>query len=108
MSNTITVRQGETLQIPVTIDDITAQTVQFKAWKENTVIIDETENFVVNGSQAEATIELVITDDADTYEYILIVTYSDGVIEKLPDVSECDGEDCGTPDFIICEAEPEA
>ena len=107
MSDTITVRVGETLQVPIIIDDVSADTVNFKAWNDDGVIIDETENFVVVGTNAEATISLIVTDPAGTYNYLLTVTYSDGVVEKLPDLTDCEG-DCETPELIICEAEPEA
>ena len=38
----ISVRQGETFQLPVTVDDETAVTVNLKVWG-GTTIIDETE-----------------------------------------------------------------
>lgn len=106
MSKNLTVRIGENLQIPVQIDDISATTVQFKAWDSNdNIVINEIESFTINGSIAEATINVLVTGPEGTYSYLLIVTYSDGVIEKLPDLSECD-EECGLPELVICEADP--
>lgn len=102
----ITIRQGETLQIPVTINDNSASTVRFVvADSEGAIILDITENFTVTENKATATIS---TDDTlietGTYPYQLVVTYSDGVVDILPDPNECSGEDCELPNLIVCES----
>lgn len=98
----ISVRQRETFQLPVEIDDDTAQTVQLLVWDDTSTIIDETENIVAG----EATINAgIITDAVGLYKYSVTITYSDGVVDILPDVNEC--TDCDFPVFEICEGNPE-
>ena len=99
------VRQGETFQLPIENDDLSASTVQFIAWNDGGRIIDEIENFTVNGSKTQATITTIANDPLGIYNYLIIITYSDGSIDKLPDPDECDG-DCELPELIICGAEP--
>jgi len=100
----ITVRQGETLQIPVTIDDSTATTATLSVWDdEGVVIIEETGTFVDNETTIDAG---VITQDVGEYNYGLQIEYSDGEIDSLPDSAGCDG-DCEFPVFEICEGIPE-
>lgn len=103
--NKMYVRQGETFQLPIENDDLSATTVQFVAWNDDGRIIDEIENFIITGDKTVATISKVVNDPLGTYNYLIIVTYSDGNIDKLPDPDECDG-DCELPELIICEAEP--
>lgn len=101
----ITIRQGETLQIPIVADDTSAVSVQFQVAQEGIIYIDETEAFTIVDDKAEATIETNDTNLATgEYEYMLTITYSDGVVDKLPDVDSCDG-DCALPKFIVCEGE---
>lgn len=103
----ISLRQGATLQLPIICDDVTAVDVRFKAFKENTIYIDELENFATVDGKRQATI---FTNDTnipiDSYDYMLIINYSDGVIDKLPDPDECDG-DCEFPQLIICDGGPD-
>ena len=102
----ITIRQGETLQIPVTINDTSAETVRFVVADENgAIVIDITENFTVADNKATATIltnETLI--ETGEYSYQLVVTYSDDVVDILPDASECQGDDCELPKLIVCES----
>lgn len=92
----ISVRQGETFQLPITADDDTAVSVNFKVWGDTT-IIDETANFV----DGQATIDAgTITQDVGDYSWLITTTYSDGFVEILPD-NDCKG--CDAPKFIICE-----
>lgn len=99
----ITIRQGETLQIPIVDDDTSAVSVQFQVVQDGVIYIDETENFVIVDNQAQATIETNDTNlDTGVYHYMFTVTYSDGVVKKLPSPDEgCNG-DCELPDFIVC------
>lgn len=101
----ITIRQGETLQIPVTINDTSAETVRFVVANEGVIILDITEPFTVGEGKATATIS---TDDTlietGEYPYQLVVTYTDGVVDILPDPNECSGDDCELPKLIICES----
>lgn len=102
----ITIRQGETLQVPVTINDDSAVTVRFVvADSDDVIVIDITENFTTEDGKASATI---MTDDTlietGEYNYQLVITYSDGVIDILPDPDGCIGGDCELPKFIVCES----
>ena len=83
--STISVRQGSVFQLPITIDDETALTVNFSAWLDDTVVIDETENFV-NG---EATITATADLDIGQYKYLLTITFH-GLIDVLPN-DDCEG-----------------
>jgi hypothetical protein len=99
----ISIRQGETLELTVTIDDLTASTVQLIVENDDGIIINETENFSTVSGKRVALIETNNTDhDLGEYEYMLVVTYSDGVIEKLPDVADC--EECSLPTLTICKS----
>lgn len=96
----ITIRQGETLQIPIEADDLSAISVQFQVALDGVIYIDVTENFV----EGKATI---FTNDTllaiGEYEYMLTITYADGVIDKLPDPEECQTGDCELPKLIVCQ-----
>lgn len=101
----ITIRQGETLEITITADDDTADTVQLLVQDpaDDSIIINETESFTTVDGVTSAVIR---TDDtnhtAGDYQYMLTITYTDGFIEKLPDAN-CD-EECTLPTLRICEA----
>lgn len=96
--NEISIRQGETLQLPIKADDDSAISVTFQVAKNGTIFIDETENF----SNGKATI---ITNDTNhaigEYEYMLTVEYPDAT-DKLPDPEACEDGECDLPKFIIC------
>lgn len=100
----ISIRQGETLELAITADDLTADTVQLIVEStDEGIIINETENFSTSGGKRVATISTNDTDHAlGEYEYMLIVVYSDGTIEKLPDVAEC--VECDLPTLTICKS----
>lgn len=99
------IRQGETLEITVTSDELNATSVRFVARKgDATPIIDETELFTTVDGERVATISTNDTNHAvDEYEYMLTITYDDGFVDKLPDASQCD-DDCDLPILAICEA----
>lgn len=102
----ITIRQGETLQIPITINDTSAESVRFVASSDTEgVVIDLTQQFEIVDGKATATIftnnTLIETGE---YSYMLVVTYADDVVDILPDASECQGDDCELPKLIVCES----
>lgn len=98
----LTIRQGETLQIPIESSDVSAETVQFQAAKDGVIYIDETAQFV-NG---KATIWTNNTDiQIGVYEWMLTVTYSDGLIDKLPDQNDCEEDDCKLPTLTVCKGD---
>lgn len=100
----LSIRQGETLEISFTVDDLTAETIQLLvANADGDIVINETENFSTVDGKRVATIS---TNDTNltpgNYEYMLVVEYTGGIISKLPDVSEC--EECSLPILKVCEA----
>ena len=97
--DTITIRQGETLQIPIEADDSTAVSVQFQVVKDGIIYLDVLENFV-DGKATIFTNDTLL--EIGTYEYIITVTYEDGVVDILPDPDECEGDDCDFPEFVVC------
>lgn len=103
----ISIRQGETLQIPVVADDITATTVRFIATQEGVIVYDITEPFTVADTKANATI---ITNDTyieiGEYEYMLVVEYSDGTVDILPDTEHCTDDNCELPKLVVCKGIP--
>lgn len=98
--NNITVRRGESLQLPITIDDESAVNVTLQIIKDDTEVVRITEYFV--DKNATIFIEEVIIP-VDEYKYMLTVVYSDGVIDKLPDISDCHDSGCDLPNLIVCE-----
>jgi len=100
----ISIRQGETLILSTTNDDLTADTLQLLvADSDGNILINETANFTTTNGVRGAEITTNDTDlDVGEYEYMLVVTYADGTIEKLPDVSDC--EDCSLPTLTVCKA----
>ncbi len=100
------IRQGETLTLNLTSDDITADTVRIVVKKPNeNAIIDEIASFsTIDGKR----IAVISTSDTnkpvDTYQYMLTITYADGSVKKLPDASNCEEGDCDLPELTICEA----
>lgn len=101
----ISIRQGETLILNVTIDDLTADTVQLLVSNSNDeVVIDETDSFATEDGERVAQL---LSNDTDLplgdYTYMLKITYSDGTIEIMPEAYECE-DDCELPTLTICEA----
>lgn len=103
--DTITIRQGETLELEITADDNSADTVQLTvADQDGNVIISEIESFMTIGNKRIAVIRTDNTSHpVGEYKYMLTIVYADGFIEKLPDNSSCD-DDCELPEFVICES----
>lgn len=97
----ISVRQGETFQLPVEIDYTTAQTVQLLVWNDTATIINETEPF----NDGKATLDAgVIGSDVGLYSYSVTITYSGSEVDILPDITDC--TECDFPEFEICEGNP--
>lgn len=98
------VKQGETYQLPVTIDDDSALTATLNVWDDNSTIITVTDNFV----DGEVTLDAgIITQPTGDYSYSVTIEYSDGTIDILPDSKECDEEECEFPTLTICPGTPE-
>lgn len=94
----ISVRIGETFQLPARTNDTSATTITLKVWSDAAVVLDVTENF----AGGEATIDAgIIALPVGIYKYLLTITYSDGAIDKLPDAEECSGK-CEVPEFEVC------
>jgi hypothetical protein len=103
--DTITLRQGETLELSVTADDLTAITLQLLvADEDDSIVIDVTENFTTVDGKRIATIQTNDTNlPVGDYQYMLKLTYPDDVIEMLPDTASCD-DDCSLPVLSICKS----
>lgn len=100
------IRQGETLPLTITSDDITADTIRIVVKKENeNAIIDEIANFSTIDGKRIATFSITDTNHpTGEYLYMLTIVYADGTVKKLPDASNCEEGDCDLPKLTICEA----
>ena len=94
-------RRLETMQLPVSADDTSAQTVRLVVTKSGTTYIDQTKTFV-NGEATLLVPQLNIP--IGVYEYTLTITYSDGVTDILPDTTDCESGDCTLPKFTVCQS----
>lgn len=100
----LSIRQGETLSLTITVDDSTADTLRFLAENDDGDSIDETVNFADVDGVRTAVVETNDTNiPTGDYEYMLTITYDGGIVEKLPD-SDCESDDCTLPTLTICEA----
>lgn len=101
----ITIRQGETLQVGFSADDLSAQTVRLVAVDEGgQVVVDELASFSTVDGKRVASISTENTLLAvGEYEYMITIEYQDGTLEKLPDADLCEG-DCELPKLIVCKA----
>ena len=97
--DTIKIRQGETLQIPIEADDSTAVSVQFQVVKDGIIYLDVLEQFV-DGLATIFTNDTIL--EIGDYEYIITITYEDGVVDILPDPANCGDGDCDFPTFTVC------
>jgi len=100
--DTITFRQGETVPLPIEIDDDQAVQAIFTVTdSDDVVILQITEPFVDN----VANIELSSTQTllpVGTYNWQITIDYGDDKFVKLPDNTDC--EECGLPELIVCAA----
>jgi hypothetical protein len=106
MADNISIRQGETLELNIIIDDPHAVEVKLLVGDDDGTIIESVGMFATIDGETSATITVPAAQtnqDVGEYEYMLMITYDDGVIEKLPDGDCCD-EDCGLPTFSICKS----
>lgn len=105
------IRQGETLVLSSTNNDLTAQTLQLIVENQDgTIVINQSADFTttngVRGAEitvdAAVTYALPVTDSTHSYKYMLKITYADGTVEIQPNVEDC--EDCDLPELKICES----
>lgn len=102
----LSVRAGASLPLKIQIDDNGAETAQ--------LIVKKTQDAATTDIYKEAPfvdgvadITLSPTDtniDEGTYLYQINVLFDDGNIEKYPDTSDCEGEECGFANLTICES----
>lgn len=96
----ISVRQGETVKIPVTIEDSTAVSVEMVIVDGDTAVKTVTATFVDD----TALLDLgIITLPVKSYTYGFKITYTDGVVDILPDT---DCQECEYPTFEVCKGLP--
>lgn len=98
----ISIRYGETLNVPITVDDDSAVSATFYVGKPG-----ETPSITASTALVERSGEFDITD-TDTriplgeYYYQITVTTSDGKVDKYPKPEDC--EEHGLPKFTVHEA----
>lgn len=97
-------RRGETLPIIWEIDETGADTATITISDGDTIILTKTVPF--NGLTADLTLSASETDIlVKKYEYMVTLVYTDGTVEKYPDVSGCSS--CSLPVFEVCKANDE-
>lgn len=99
------IREGATFQITIKDTDITAATATMTISNSNDEILEQpTATFSLIDGKAISTITLNTENLAiGEYDYMYTITYNDGYIMKLPDISGCNGG-CKLPKFIVCNA----
>lgn len=95
----ITIGQGETIRLSVTVEEDGAATAEFIAHNGSVNVLEYSANF--DGLSAD----LSSTDTVipiGSYDYYIKITWDDGTVDYLPDFSNCEG-DCVFPQLIVCE-----
>lgn len=99
---TIKVRYGESFDLKLESDDVTAQTVTLFVGKEGALPkITVPANFVSGIAFLEGTPDSTKIPLGE-YKYQLTVTFSDGKVRKYPTAEDCEVD--GLPDFVVLEA----
>lgn len=99
------VREGATFEETFTDTDVTASTLTLTISNTGgTILFEKTENYVVEGEEAIATISFEVDLPVETYQYMYTITYDDGFVVKLPDPEGCEDESCDLPLFVVCNA----
>jgi len=94
------VRQGASLPLSVEAQDATTATITLVG-TDTATIISKSAGFA--DGVADVSLEPDDTLVEDVYDYMITVTYDNGVVAKFPD-ADCDGDDCSFPTVTICEA----
>lgn len=109
--DSITIRYGETVTLPLDTGDTTAVSASIYVGKPGQQYIIKQEIDLTLGMGT-----FVLTPDAASpestrvplgeYSYQINVSYPDGVVEKYPsaDYDDCDNCEGGFPSFVVCEA----
>lgn len=98
-----TYREGETIEFTLSDTDLLAQTAKLTISKAGAVALTESANYTTVDGKRVVTIRADNDLPKDVYDYMFTVTYSDGFIAKLPEISNCKG-DCKLPTLTICDA----
>lgn len=99
----ITTRWGETLPITWENDEEGAETATITITEKETgtLVFTKTVDFV--GLVADLTLTADETQmEVGKYDYMITLDYTDGTVEKYPDVNQC--SDCDLPTFEVCVA----
>jgi hypothetical protein len=98
----LSVRKQATLPLTLIIDDGDDAISAKITISKDDVIYREVVAAVAT-SQADLTLDTSDTDlPLGIYDYMITITYTGGVVEKLPETDGCD--DCELPTLEICEA----
>lgn len=102
----ISIRYGESVTLPINVDDDTAVEATLYVGLPGQLPI-LTKTIVITDS--EGVFELSTTDTAiplGTYKYQINVEDGDGNISKYPEPDDCDScnDEDGFPDFVVFEA----
>ena len=95
-------REGETLQLGF-VGDEDAETVTIivkTSASAPTTSIIETDNFI----DGEAFIDTPVDINEGDYIYQVTYVYEDGTVEKYPDATGCEDDQCDFPAFTVCPA----
>lgn len=105
--DTLSVRREASLPLTITSDDLTANTVTLtvKASVDDiSPLFTKTVSFNDSGV-ADLTLTPTDTDvPVGEYIYMLTVVYDDASVDKFPDTSNCEDDECTFPEFIVCGA----
>lgn len=95
----ITIGQGETIRLEVVVDEEGADTARFVAFNGNNIVLEYTVNFDGMTADLSSTDTIIPVGE---YDYLIEVTWEDGTVDYLPDLSDCNG-DCEFPKLIVCD-----
>lgn len=102
--DTISIRYGESLVLPLDAgneDAVSAAMFIGQAGEAYTLTKS------ISLTDGKGTFEFSTSDTElplGTYKYQINVTDGDGFVKKFPSPDNCDGDDCGFPEFVVCES----
>lgn len=100
------IRQGETFEVTLTDEDLTAQDVILTVSEEQGAIrLQAAALYETVDGKRIATVSFTDPSlEVGEYRYMYTINYSDDHVEKFPDISKCEDDNCELPKLIVCEA----